>query len=493
LVAVCLLLGVAIVVQVESRKSGTNTDGLKIEEGYTRHSENSTFLANVCNLKDSNGKPLDPQPAPECKVPTTQTAPARPSILTVQFSVVPSADGHRLAEGAFTLTGTNEGLNGLLIKADFDPSKVTDVRPGVYRGDVVVLRDQLPPIPVSIEVVINSPKSLYPVGILCLLIGAMFGLAVKWFNEVGAPIAGLFRRLRRVRRLLPPSDRQLLSFDVEQELVDAAESLDAVDPAAFTSHVSRLEVDLGTIQLLARRLNNLNRTIDRARQLAARTDVSDDTKLAAGRIEYALLVFIRRERDSPWPWGNAAKLDARQKQMQSLVDVADYLDLQLDGASTGDNEPVQILLGIADAIRKKGPDALLDAELRKINGPAEHVDLAVNAGGHSALSSALGEIKASHVQPSQSVPIQEHDEGWAVTLSRVASSVPSTALVIGIVVAGFLTKLDDSTYTGSLRDGLGLWAWAFGVGVTGGTVASILGQLQGPTANTVGPVTPPSS
>lgn len=60
--------------------------------------------------------------------------------------------------------------------------------------------------------------------------------------------------------------------------------------------------------------------------------------------------------------------------------------------------------------------------------------------------------------------------------------VPAVSILVALVIVGFLTQVaDDGAYEGTLRDGVELWAWAFGVAVTGGTVISVFGQLNGAT------------
>lgn len=482
-VALALILIAAIAIQVEAAASRPNT-ALVLDLGYGRETARATFLANVCNTDAGNDQP-------ECAVGQDSSdagVSGRPLIEAVQFAEAPAADGRRLPTAAFTLTAESVGRDGLTVTATLDPTDLGELH-GVYWGRVIVLRDAGAPILLEISVVADSRLNLLPVALWCLVVGAASGLTVRWFNDVGAPLAGLYRKLRRLRRLLSQDDRRVLSTDVAEEFADADEALDSIDVPAFTARVDRIETDLAALKRVAKQLRLVERTANRARELVDHHGASPIAR-SARRIAYALEVLLRRERDRSWPWGDAGTRKARQDAVEHLARVAEQLDNVIDGVGTEDTRPVRLLAAIARRISSDGPDVLvepglmdsIDSDLDVVEPPPEPIPGgAATAARTRAASSVAGEPDAAG---------SDH-ETWAMRLTKVSGVMPSLSLLVAVCVSGYLTRVEDGSYSGSLVDAISLWAWAFAVAVTGGTVVSVLGQLT-TTRPTTDPARAPS-
>lgn len=167
----------------------------------------------------------------------------------MQLSEDPSGPNGRLSATAFDLRAENVGRDGVRVVVTFRADE-SQPEGGVYRGNVVVLRSAQPPITLALAVRVGDRENLYALALWSLVVGGACGLVIRWFNDTGIPVASSYRRLRRLG-LLPANELSLLPRDVLDEFSDAADALQAADPAALSARMDRIETDLPALAAIA--------------------------------------------------------------------------------------------------------------------------------------------------------------------------------------------------------------------------------------------------
>lgn len=478
-VIVATTVGLSIWQQSRVTPSPENRPALLIDLGFDRLAESATFLAYVCAVEGASEAPecVSGQPGDSPQVQAEE----RPPVLSVGIAEdLVSDDGRRqIPADVFQFTAVNEGLDGLRVTATASGDRLFEVEGGRYVGRVVVQRSAGPAIRLNFVVLADDRDALWPLALWALFVGALLGVLVRWFTDTGGPLSLGYRKLRRLRRLLPAGDRAYLSSSVEDMFQDANESLHAVDSTALEDAVGKLE---SSLPVLKRR----SRSLQEAQHLVARLETIPETSLdeplrrAIMRVENTLRALLRRERDRQWPWNDPTALSRIESETDQLDAALERIQTNVDDAAMGGNYGRNRLIAIAWAIQRTGAAALLkdvsQEDVTDVDANTERflAETFRDANGEVGnwLKGFAGDIQSEKQKPSRG-------EEWASGLVDLSKSIPTVAFVIGVVIVGFLAQVaENQSYDGSPTDALGIWVWAFTVAVTGGTVASLLGKIS---------------
>ncbi|MCB1003254.1 MAG: hypothetical protein KDB35_03620 [Acidimicrobiales bacterium] len=461
---------------------------LRLVVGYDREKTVGQYLVNVCRV-EIDGTPV---PMPECgedgetlelasddpdDEPTT--VPGRPVVYSASLSRDPATlDGTKVFPAASVeLTAQNEGQDGLKVTATADPSTLAELDDGVYYSTVVVQRSEGSYIPVTLAIGVNDRSRLWIPAMWWLVFGGFAGLFLRWFTDTGAPLSKGYRRLRRLRRLLPRRRRVLLSEDVEDAFRDADESLEHHDVPALDALVARLESDCPSLQRCSRVLARASETHEHL--VAAALSANDPVGSARNRLAFALEALVNQERNRTWPWTDTSAKQQLVANMGNLEKHIARIDTLLDGAISGDRASTDQLVLIAAAVAHTGQAVLYQDDLGEAAIPAtQAMSLVANEQVEpTSRVEAPGTDGAATEPPARTPEIEDADDYYR-SLANLVPWVLGFGLLVVTVVAGYLTQvLSSTTYEAQFGDNLSLFIWAFAGVVTGGTIATMLEKV----------------
>lgn len=474
---------------------------LLLPVGFQREKVTATLLVNLCAPSSSSGLDLPDQP--ECRdtatAPPTTSDPAvttvsgaapavtsgvaRPAILSTTLSGdLRLGNSARFSSTDVTVAAVNEGRDGLKITVTADPTVAEDLDAGLYDGRVVVQRELGNYVSVPVGMAVNDTGKLTWPSLWWLFFGGLAGLIVKWFTDSGAPVAKSYRRLRRVRRLIPARRREVLSEDVASEFDDASEDLGAFDTAAVEIHLARLESNASSLIQVARVLEYADDLRRRLLDMGGPgLDGNGAILEARDRIAFAMGSIQRREHIRPWPWDDAAA----RTEIIAGYSLYDHSLIRIDeligGVASGDRLPQDTFLGIAAQIFVGGSDVLMQLDVPSPSAETLAL-LGENATTMHTLVSGSGARSArpSASKRSRSIPDPHSDaEALARSLSSFVSPILAIGFLVALVIAGYMTEVaSNNSFSGGFGENLKLWVWSFGVAVTGGTLATLVGQVS---------------
>ena len=435
----------------------------------------------ITRTRDVN---LCPTPAigayPECEQPAESEASAsgldRPAVLSALVSgdLLGPGGENQFPAKQVAVTAANVGRQGLEVSVVADPLTPSEVHPGQYTGQIVIERTSGPPVVLDLVLRLEqktgwSLASFWAV--VALGVGAVLGGLIKWLNETMAPLSGLWRRWRRLRRRLAPHWAGLPE-DARSQLVDARTSIQERDASdvgalldAFAQQQSGLIAFSRALADIKEHLDEQTRELSRLPHPVAYQEAALQTQRNA----------IKDLNQMSWPW--PPPIADFEKKYQALKENIRLISRNVQDYTATPNSQSQLQLesrfvqvstgGASGLLSPLSSPMILSQtgqlpELLPLGDPME-----------------VEQLADMHLRSDQGMePPSDRNEG----IERVLNTTPflvsfGTGLVV--VFAGYLTQFADAAAFSGGLDYLKLVAWTFAAEVTGVTLLDLAGQLKG--------------
>ena len=401
-------------------------------------------------------------------VSTGTTAVSAPTTLTAKLSSDLLAYP-RLAQfpaDQITLTATPAGPAQIQIVAILNPVNPYRVGDGLFKGTISVYTgSKILHVPIAAYL---EPKSGFRalLAFLLLLLGAIFGLSVKWVTEALSSLAAARWRFNAIFQVLA-GHRGGLPTSVEDQLTEIGNRIKRQDLSDLDELFKPLESARGPLREFSDNIGNINDDISRQEGLAFRRDFRrlpiDDVVLEERR-------HVRVLRGREWPWKNVQDVLDEAKQLGEYVKDAtkamnqgrlDVLRLYQDGnfveayklSSTPPLKPQDS--------RKDGER--LDAEQSQPS--ADWIDYSIVAGEPSYISRWL---------------MRRDSRGIIQWMTERPRTLAAIASILVVAIVGLqLQYLNSTSFDGSLAQWLSLLLWAAIIELSGVSVLDVVGRLSG--------------
>jgi hypothetical protein len=248
-------------------------------------------------------------------VSTGTSAVSTPATLTAKLSsdLLAYPRLQQFPADQITLTVTPVGPTQIQIVAILNPVNPYRVADGLFKGTISVhtgSKTLLVPIAAYL-----APKSGYKalLAFLLLLLGAIFGLSVKWVTEALSSLAAARWRYNTIFQVLGGS-RGGLPTSAEDQLAEIRNRIKRQDLSELDELFEPLESSRGPLREFSDNVNNINDDIRRQERLQRifRSLPINDVVLEERR-------HVRELLSREWPWKNAEEILKAAKQLGTYV------------------------------------------------------------------------------------------------------------------------------------------------------------------------------
>lgn len=401
-------------------------------------------------------------------VPTGRAALSAPSILTARVSsdLIESPGLQQFPADQITLTATPVGSNQVEIVATLDPANPEKVASGLFKGTIAVYTgSRTLSVPLAVYL---GPKSGYraTLAFLLLLLGAVFGLSVKWVTEALSSLAEAHWRLDGIRQRLGRTDECLP--------LSAAAKLDDLDNRVMRQDISQIDESFKPFDdasLLS--LRKFCDGIDRINSIIRQQELLYG-HLTVDNVSAADVIHAERERvdelkGRDWPWKNT----------QKILDNLQQLKRDANTVSSA------LKYGRGDVLTLFADDKFKEAREKYNNPPAKNKKGA--GAGSQTEGAAQGASKTFGLFTSTPGVIRRwlrpsglRSSPMTHWMTKHPRGLAATASVLVVAIVGLqLQYLDSTSFGGSLSDWLGLLLWSAVVELSGVSVLDVVGRLSG--------------
>lgn len=403
-------------------------------------------------------------------VPTGSTSPSTPAILTARLSsdLVEYPKLQQFPANQITLTATPVGPSQVEIVAILNPVNPDKAADGLFTGSISVYTgSRTLSVPMAVYL---SPKSGYRalLAFLLLLLGAIFGLSVKWVTEALSSLAAARWRYDAIMQRLGGSLAELPTSAVDR-LNDIRSQIARQDVSHLDGSFESLEAALGPLRKFSEGIKNINDDIARQEEYQRR------------RRNLPIEAVMREERrqvnallSQEWPWQDA---EATGKTAQLLGD-------HVKAATRAIEE------GRANVVRQFAEGDFSKAFDLYNTPPALGPDPVPDENPADAATSPAAVSDPGQPWPTESgPPLPFPRRRWLAFLEgrgviqwmteRPRSLAAAASILVVSIVGLQLQYLNSTSFDGSLADWLSLLLWAAVIELSGVSVLDVIGRLSG--------------
>ncbi len=404
-------------------------------------------------------------------VPTGNASASTPAILTARLSsdLVEHAKFHQFPANQITLTATPVGPSQVEIVAILNPVNPDKVADGLFTGSISVYTgSQTLFVPMAVYL---APKSGYQamLAFLLLLLGAIFGLSVKWVTEALSSLAAARWRYDSIMQRLGRSLDELPTSAVDR-LNDIRNSIARQDVSHLDGTFVSLESALGPLRKFSGDIKNINDDIARQEEYQRRR----------GNLPIKAVVHEERRqvndlRNQEWPWPDA---DAMGRSVKLL---SDQVRAATRAIEAGQANVVRLFAegDFARAVEESGKLSALGADhLVADDHPAD-------AAAQPSAGDGYGEPWIVEPAPRHLLPRGRWlsilgARGIIQWMTERPRSLAAAASILVVSIVGLqLQYLNSTSFDGSLADWLNLLLWAAVIELSGVSVLDVVGRLSG--------------
>lgn len=402
-------------------------------------------------------------------ISTGGTSPAGAETVTPRLSadLIASPKLEQFPADQVTLTATPVGAGQVEVTASLNPTSPERAGDGLFTGTISVLvGSRSVSVPIAVYL---APKSGYRalLAFLLLLLGAIFGLSVKWVTEALSSLAAarwrfdaITQRLRGSGGLLPTSAEDLIS--------DIWNRISRQDVSQLDGSFESLESALGPLRTFSESMKNVNDDIRLQRKARHDQSLPVDDVISEERRQVADLL----NRD--WPWPDTSAVLAEAKQLSAYARAA-------TGAITAGRPDVVSLFA-------KG-DFAAAFELYRSPSQQAAAQGSDDSAAESARLRASDDGQVPHIQDLEMPPmvlLQRrwiglfNARGWIQWMTERPRTLAAVASILVVSIVGLqLQYLDSTSFDGSLASWLSLLLWAAVIELSGVSVLDVVGRLSG--------------
>jgi hypothetical protein len=403
-------------------------------------------------------------------VSTGSATVATPTILTARLSSDLTEAGRlgQFPADQITLTATPAGPSQIEIVAILNPINPYKVADGFFTGSISVYTgSKILSVPIVVHL---APKSGYRalLAFLLLLLGAIFGLSVKWVTEALSSLASARWRFDDISKAFEKM-MDTLPNSVGERLEEIKNRIRRQDLVELDGLFHALDAARGSLAEFSNLITKVNEDIDhQSRQREKLRGLPVDPVVRVER------QHVKELLSQQWPWADDDKIFDEAKLLSVYVkDAAGAMEkrnssvLSLYAAdrcgeayklSTGsDGGKSEDIAAIADATSTGPPDA----------SSPDHPD---QLPGQDSPAILRGERRLTLFDGRS--PIR-----WMT--ERPRTLVAAASILVVAIVGLQVQYLNSTSFDGSLAEWLSLLLWAAVIELSGVSVLDVIGRLSG--------------